>query len=184
MTLDADKTIVARLAAIARHLEEAAGITPPPSLVHDFSVPAQLKRIEEALVAGQSAPTGSSAARTITFVVQDPENLKTHGGRATQSFPAWLNSTGFDLRLDRVFAVSDVDDYAFSLYASATDTDLGVAGDILLVDIACADDGTSSFSGSSTSFLSDTVADGAWLIFQHTSGSAETLTVHIEGTLV
>lgn len=52
MTLDSDKTLVARLAAIARKLETITGSPAPAALERDFTPIAQLKRIEDAVEGG------------------------------------------------------------------------------------------------------------------------------------
>jgi hypothetical protein len=184
-----DKTVLERLRGIATDLEDQLGVTAEPGLVNDRSITAQLQRIENtipeiaSLTALAAAIAVSSSGKTISFVIQDPENTKTHAGRGTKSFPAWLNDTGFTLTITKVVATADADDYTFLLFKSASQTDLSVANDSLLATVPCSSNGTSSFFASLTSFTVDTVETGKWIIFEHSSGTAENVSVIIEGTL-
>lgn len=184
-----DKDIITRLQDIAAALETKVGQVAAIALRRDKSVAAQLRRIEIAVpgLVSQDELTaavgGATSDRTISFVVQDPENIKTHAGRSTKSFPVWLNTTGFVFTISRVFALSDADDYAFSLYSSLSESDTSTGSDTLIGLVTCSTDGTSGFYADVNVFTSDTVANEQWIIFEHSSGSAETLSVLIEGTL-
>lgn len=183
MSQQQDKTILERLRGIAEALEIQAGLDPAVGLRKDRSLTAQLQRIEDAVRNAPGGGAGAGTARTISFVVQDPENIKTHAGRGNQSFAVWLNDTGFSFRVTKVVATSDADNYAFALYRSSSVDDLSTGADTLLDNFNCANDGTSSFFTSVESFAADEVPDGTWLIFEHVSGSAEVLSVLVEGNL-
>jgi len=176
-----DKTIEGRLDMIADRLETAAGID-PGALRRDRSIPATLKRIADAL---ENSGTGVFIPTTsISFSIQDPENLKTHAGRSTKSFLAWFNGTGRAFTVSRVRASADVDNYTFILYRSASFSDVSTGTDVQLASIACAADDTGQFTANQTSFDSDSVPTGTWLIYEHSNGSAESVTVQIEGSFV
>ena len=59
--------------------------------------------------------------------------------------------------LTSVSAVSDADHYAFNLFRSASATDLSTANDVAIATVTCADDGTSAYTATVTSFTNDTV---------------------------
>ncbi len=175
-----DNATVSRLRAIAQALEDQAGVVAPASLARDPSIESQLRRIEDALPAALATIVTAGGPRTLAFVVQDPENARTHAGRGTKSFAVWKNTSSLTFTLSRVQAVSDADDYAFSLFKSASATDFSTASDVLLAAVTCSDDGTSAFTADIASTA--TVESGAWIIWEHTSGTAETLSVMIQGS--
>jgi hypothetical protein len=190
-----DNDIAALLASIAADLEALAGTTAAGALRRDPAVSAQLRRIKDALgtelsqieadiddiedALGTLVP--ASGPRTVSFVVQDPDGTKVHGGRGTRSFCAWLNDTDSTFTLSRVRAVSDADDYVFVLFKSASTTDISVGSDVQLASVTCADDGTSGFTANVTTFDAATVESGKWIIWEHSSGSADSVSVMIEG---
>lgn len=180
---DNDRTTPSELDLLARDLEERAGIVPAASLRRDVGIPALIRRIRDAIAAilGGSGSVGDPIS--LTFSIQDPDNVKVHAGRGTRSFGAWLNITGRSLRLTRVTAVADEDDYSFSLFRSAGKTDFGTGADTLLVTLTCSADGTDVFSDEVTSFLNDTIDNDLWIIWEHAAGTAENVTVVIEGQL-
>ena len=121
--------------------------------------------------------------RSVDFTIQDPENLQTHGGRSTQSCIIWHNDTGKTFTITKIEGYSDVDDYTFVLFKSASATDISTGTDVQLDSVACEDNGTSVFYKVITAgFDNNTVEDGKHIIFEHSSGSAETVSVKIEGT--
>lgn len=181
--LSPDRTTASELDLLARDLEERAGITPAATLRRDSGTPALVRRIRDAAAAVLGGSGSVGDARTITFSVQDPENVRTFAGRGTKAFGAWLNTTGLVLRLARVSAVADEDDYSFTLFKSASKTDFSLAGDTPLVAVTCADNGTDVFTAEVGSFTNDTVEADKWIIWEHSSGTAENVTVVIEGTL-
>ena len=176
---------------LARDLEEEAGIDPPPGLRRDIDNSSITRRIRRALASIWPAIAAAIAAavedgvggttRYITFSVQDADGLKVHAGRGTRCFPVWANVSGSTFRIVQVTASSDQDNYVFTLYKSASLIDLSVANDTQLVAIDVSDDGSSQFVSDATSFDSDTIENGTWLIWEHTSGTADVLTVTIEG---
>lgn len=178
-----DRTTAAELNLLAQDLEERAGITPPATLRRDPGTPALVRRIRDAVdaILGGTGAIGDSFP--ITFSVQDPENVRTHAGRGTKSFGAWLNTTGRTFRVSRVTAIADTDDYSFSLFVSASKTDLSLANDALITTLVCSANGTSVFSDEETSFFNDSVLPNQWIIWEHASGTAESTTVVIEGVL-
>jgi hypothetical protein len=182
MTFDTENN--ARLDAIARALESYLGID-PGALGRDKAVPTCLYRIERAVeaLAAFLTTSFSPSGTTIAFSIQDPEGLKTHLGRGTKSFPAWYNGTGRTLTITRVRASSDADNYAFSLFKSASFTDLSTANDTLLGTITCADNGSQEFTAEITALTVSTIEAGKWLIWEHDSGAADVLTVNLEGIL-
>ena len=120
----------------------------------------------------------------VQFSIADPENMPTHGGRANQSQLVWLNDTGVTFNISQVRAISDVDDYTFYLYISSSKTDIGGANDTRVEtgSFACSTNGTGGYYAvQNLGFEDDTVADGQYLIFQHTSGTAESLHVFVKG---
>ena len=179
-----DTELSARLDGIARVIETYMGLT-PGALARDVDTPARLYRIERALDAlVQFLTIGySPAGTTLSWSVQDPENVKTFAARGTKSVPAWLNKTGRTLTITRVTAIADADNYSFNLFKSASLIDLSTANDVLLTNVVCADNGTASFYQEVTSLAVATVEPNKWLIWEHNSGSAESVTIFIEGIL-
>lgn len=205
-----DTTVEGRLDLIADKLETNAGID-PGALRNDRTTPAVLLRIAQAVEDGATfiahdldahtdaiiaSPISGQVLRydgttwrntflpiSIQFAIQDPENLKTHGVRTTKSLLVWYNDTGRTVTINHLRANSDVDDYTFLLYKSDSETDTGTANDILLVTVPCSSNGTGGFYADITTFTVATVEAGKWIIFEHSSGTAETLTVAITGTL-
>jgi len=179
-----DKELSARLDGIARVLEDYLG-RDPGALARDIETPARLYRIELALTDLVAFLTSgfSPSGNTIAFSIQDPENAKVHAGRSTKSLGAWLNDTGRTFTISKVTAISDADDYTFALYKSASKTDLSTANDTLLVTVPCSSNGTSVFSAELTTLAVNTIEPNKWLIWEHISGSAESITVQLAGTL-
>lgn len=205
-----DTSVEGRLDLIADKLETNAGID-PGALRDDRTVPAVLLRIAQAVedgatfiahdldahsdtvvatpVAGQLLRYDGTTWRnafppvSIQFAVQDPDAIKTHTVRATKSALVWYNDTGRTLTISRVRANVDVDNYTFLLFKSNSETDTGTANDVLLVTVPCSSDGTGGFYADITSFTVATVEAGKWIIFEHSSGSADALTVAIYGSL-
>ena len=205
-----DITIEGRLDMIADRLETNAGID-PGALRHDKSIPAYLKRIADAIEDGATfiahdledhadvdiaGPIEGQVLRyngttwvnaftpvSIQFSVQDPDNIKTHGVRATKSALVWFNDTGRTFTISRVLANADVDDYTFLLLKSDSTADTGVTNDVLLVTVPCSTNGTGGFYADLAAFTVATVEAGKWVIFEHSSGSADTVTVAIYGSL-
>ena len=177
-----DKTVVIRLSNIADELETITGIPAANALRRDHSIIAQLKRIEDALPTAFAITVGSAtSARTISFVLQDPENCRTNIARGTQSFAVWLNDTGQTLTINRIFAIADTDDYTFTLYKSDSETDISTSTDTPITTVVCATNGSAMFYSDSATPI--TVETGKWIIWEHTSGTADILTVIIEGSL-
>lgn len=179
-----DTELSARLDGIARVIETFMALD-PGALARDKDTPARLYRIEQALSAlVQFLTIGySPAGTTLSWSVQDPENVKTHAGRGTKSFAVWLNKTGRTLTLTRVTATSDADNYSFNLFKSASATDLSTGGDSLLALVSCADNGSAEFHAEVTAFTTNTVEPNKWLIWEHVSGSAESVSIFVEGIL-
>jgi len=120
--------------------------------------------------------------KTISFSIQDPENLKTHAGRSTQSFLAWYNDTGFTFNITKIIGNADEDNYTFLLFKSSSQLDIGTGTDTQIDSVVCEDNGTSCFYKEITSgFDSATIETGKWLIFEHSSGTAESVSNSISG---
>ncbi len=121
------------------------------------------------------------AYKYIDFGVQDPENLKTHAGRSTKSQPVWVNNSGMTLTIEEIRCSSDTDNYTFLLFKSSSLTDIGTTNDTQIDSVACTSNGTGHYYISITSgFDSSTIETGKYLIFEHSSGTAESIQVHIK----
>lgn len=118
----------------------------------------------------------------IDKTVQDAENLQTHAGRSTQSALIWFNDTGMTFTITSIRAMSDVDDYTFLLFKSASATDIGTANDVQIDSVACSSNGTSGYYALiTTGFDSATIENNCYLIFEHSSGTSDNVEVHITG---
>lgn len=185
-----DRTLPSELDALARDLESRAGTTPTAALRRDVGAPAAVRRIRdaattvfEAIDAALASGVAAGDQRTLIWSIQDPENAKTFAGRGTKSLAVWANTGGRTFRASRVLAVSDVDDYSFLLLKSASLTDLGTTNDVLLTTVTCSTDGTAAFTADSGTVALD-VEDGKWLIWEHNSGGAESVTIVVLGAYV
>lgn len=165
--------------ALARDLETRAAITPPASLRRDIRRETIVRRIRRAVEALLDA-AGIGGARTLSFSVQDADGLKVHAGRSTRSWPVWANRTGQTFTITRITANSDTDNYVFGLYKSASLTDISTGNDVLIAPVTCADNGTGCFTAELVPPVT-TIEDSKWLIWEHTSGTADVLSVEIEG---
>lgn len=124
----------------------------------------------------------------IQFPVGDPENLTVHATRATRSFLVWYNNTGADLVITEIYAISDMDNYAFELFKSASATDIDTGGDTRIESLTCSIDGTGGYYVSDLTIgdctgCDDTIESGKYLIFEHLSGSAQSIHVYVKGYL-
>lgn len=117
----------------------------------------------------------------IQFSLSDPENLPTHALRADKSKLVWLNDTGLTLNLEEIYATSDTNGYAFNLLKSNTKTDVNTT--VLLDAVATSSAGTDCYYDQETTFTVGTIEDDKYLIFQHSSGTAQDLHVFIKGYL-
>jgi hypothetical protein len=176
-----DQTRVAQLRDIAQVLEDYVGGAAAPGLRGDSQQLSQLRRIREAIQPVLVALTNPEKALTLAFNVQGPDSAKTHAGRGTKSFGVWLNDTGSTLTIKRVRATADTLNYAFTLFKSASVTDFGTVNDAQLALVTCATAITAAFTADLSSFDSATVEDGKYIIWEHTSGTANSLSVQIEG---
>lgn len=180
-----DTELSARLDGIARVLEEFLSLD-PGAVARDKETSARLYRIERAIVAflefiedfGVSVAT---TLRTISFSVQDPENSKTNISRGTKSFGIYLNNTGNSFKITRIYGISDTDNYSFTIFKSDSATDTSITSDVQIAQLICAENGIGNFYQNLTTFDNDTLESGKWLIWEHTSGTADVISVIIEG---
>ena len=130
---------------------------------------------------GKWLPTDITVVETQTlqFVVFDPENIPTHAGRSTQSALLYLNNSGANWTIMKVYAVSDEDDYTFALYTSFSADNVGVDSDVMVDTFVCSADGTGCYTCEDFSFASDTLTDNTFLIFEHVSGTAGVLHISV-----
>jgi len=126
----------------------------------------------------------------IQFSVSDPENLPTQtaGGRGTKSIFVWYNDTGLTLNIEEIFAISDVDDYGFKLYKSASRTNIGSGGDTPIdsVQTTLGAVGQGYYVQLTSGFDSGTIEAGKFLIFEHDTGvgvGCQAVHVYIKGYL-
>jgi len=130
---------------------------------------------------GKWLPTDITGVETQTlqFVVFDPENIPTHAGRSTQSAPLYLNNSGANWTIMKVYAVSDEDDYTFALYTSFSADNVGVDSDVMVDTFVCSDNGTGCYTCEDFSFANGTLTDNTFLIFEHVSGTAGVLHISV-----
>ncbi len=120
----------------------------------------------------------------VQFSISDPENLPTHAGRSTSSKLIWHNNTGVTLNIQEIRATSDTYAYTFLLFKSASSTDVGTANDTQIDSVVTDAAGTNCYYRViTTGFDSNAIEDGKFLIFEHSSGTAEDLHVLIVGYL-
>jgi len=118
----------------------------------------------------------------IGFAIADPENLPTHGTRSTISKTICKNTSSLTYVITSIYAISDEDDYTFLLFESGGETDIGTANDSQIDSVVCEDNGTACYYKHIMSGFDDsTIAPGRWLIFEHSSGTAEDLAIAIKG---
>lgn len=166
---------------LARDLEDRAAIVPSPAISRDQDNAAITHRIRTALTPIFDSFAAVSSTKYITFSVQDADGIRVHAGRGTRSFPAWANRSGVTFFITRITASSDQDNYSFTLFKSASLADLSTGNDVQLAAITCSTDGTSHFTADISSFSSAAIETGKWLVWEHTSGTADVVTVTIEG---
>ena len=120
----------------------------------------------------------------VQFSLTDPENLPTHAGRSTKSKLVWHNNTGVTLQIQEIRATSDTSGYTFLLFKSNSATDVGTANDTQIDSINTDTAGTSCYYKIITGgFDSGAIENGKWLIFEHSSGTAEDVHIFIRGYL-
>jgi len=180
-----DTDLSARLDGIARVLEDFLSID-PGALGRDKETPARLYRIERALSAfiGFISNLGislSTIIRPISFSIQDPENVKTNLARGTKSLGVYLNGTANNYKITRIYGISDSDNYSFTIFKSDSATDISTTSDVQVAVVLCDQNGVANFYGNVTTFDNDTLEPGKWLIWEHTAGTADVLSVIIEG---
>ena len=122
---------------------------------------------------------GSKKIKHYRFSVQDPENLNTHAARSTKSVVLPPFDDSYGAVITKIIAHSDTDDYAFNLFACGSATDCGTTNDVLIDLVTCSTNGTSTFYDIQTTISSATVAAALPIIFEHSSGAAETVAVDI-----
>jgi hypothetical protein len=121
---------------------------------------------------------------SIQFSVGDPENMPTHLGRSTKSKVVWYNNTGVTFRIQEIRAISDTNGYTFLLFKSNSSTDIGTANDTQIDSVTTDTVGTSGwYKVISSGFDSGAIESGKYLIFEHSSGTAEDVQVVIRGYL-
>lgn len=123
--------------------------------------------------------------KTIAFSVQNPDQLSVHSTRNTKCLCAWFNNTGYDLKIREILAISDINNYTFLLFKSNSETDIGVDDDVQIDSVVCGTAGTSGYySKIESGFDNQVIEKGKWLIFEHSSGTAKNVIVHIRGDLM
>ena len=122
----------------------------------------------------------------VQFHISDPENLPTHAGRSTKSVLVWYNNTGLTFKITSVRAIADTDDYTFDLFYSASATDISTTNDVRVEtsSFVCSTNGTAGYYLTYTSgFEQPNIPTSRYLIFQHFSGTAESVHIYIQGYL-
>lgn len=176
-----DPTLTSELDNLARELEDIALVAPAPSLLRDQELTTRVRRIREALRVILASFVTSSSSRSLSFIIVDPDSIKTHLQRGTRSAAMWLNNTGLVFTITRVYAIADTTGYTFTLYKSLNETDIGVANDVSLGSFACSTAGVQGFYVDGTASPA-TIEDGCWLIWESTAGTADSLSIHVEGS--
>ena len=119
------------------------------------------------------------------FEVAEPNVMAVHSERGDQSFIIpYPNRSGYDFTISSIYAVADVDDYQFSIYCSASLTDVGTANDTLVDTVTCSDDGTGCYYKEETTLSSATWPNDTWLIFKTESGEPNTVSISWRGRYV
>lgn len=123
-------------------------------------------------------------ATPIKFSMVTPQSIGAWTGRANASAPVWFNDTGRSVVITSIKAWSDTDNYDFTLFESASETDLSDENDTQIDLIECDANGTECFYDAETSFDHAIIEDGHHIIFEHTAGTANKISVVINGDML
>ena len=132
------------------------------------------------------ARTPPSIVGNIQFSISDPENLPTHLLRLDKSSIVWYNNTGLTFKITSLRAITDTQNYTFDLFYSGSNTDIDTTNDVLVESshFVCSLGGTSGWYFTQNSgFENPNIPTSRYLIFSHTSGTAENLHVYLQGYL-
>ncbi len=116
----------------------------------------------------------------LSFTVQDPENIGTWTGRTNPSTVIWYNTTGMTFTITEVYAISDTDNYDFTLFESNSGTDMSDDNDASIVVVECEANGTECFTDTEAAIGHAVEKDHA-IIFEDTDGAANAVSITISG---
>ena len=122
----------------------------------------------------------SKKVKHLTIVVSNPEDLTSWTGRANPGAVVWANKTGMSFTILEMYSVSDSDNYDFDLFESASLTDMSDAADDPIVSVNVDDNGTDCFT-STDAAINHVIEKDHALIFEHTLGSTNMVTMVISG---
>jgi len=122
----------------------------------------------------------AQALKTITMSIVSPDEINVWTGRVNPSQPVWFNTSGMAFTITEVYAISDTDNYDFTLFESSSATDMSDDNDTSIIAIQCDADGTECFTDSETGINHIIEHDHA-IIFEDTLGSAEGILITISG---
>lgn len=122
----------------------------------------------------------SKKIKHIIFSIVNPDQIEVWTGRVNPSQPVWFNTTGMTFTITEVYAISDTDNYDFTLFESASATDMSDDNDASIIAIQCDADGTECFTDTEAAIGHAVEADHA-IIFEDTLGSAKGVLVTISG---
>lgn len=122
----------------------------------------------------------ANSHKTLVFSVVSPDEINVWTGRVNPSQPVWYNRSGMSFTITEVYAISDTDNYDFTLFESASATDMSDDNDTSIVAVNCDDNGTECFTSDETA-INHVIENEHAIIFEDTLGSAEALLVHISG---
>jgi len=136
--------------------------------------------------AGWNLARSTTSQGSVQFSISDPENLPTSVLRNDKSAIVWYNNTGLNFTITTVRAMSDTQDYTFKLYYSGSNSDVDTTNDtdIYTSNFICAAGSASTgWREVQQTFTNATIPTTRYLLFVHTSGTAEGVHVYIEGYL-
>ena len=116
----------------------------------------------------------------LSFTVQSPDSLAVWTGRVNPSTVVWYNTSGMTFTITEVYAISDTDNYDFTLFESNSGTDMSDDNDASIIAVECDADGTECFTDTEAAIGHAVEKDHA-IIFEDTLGSANAVSITISG---
>lgn len=122
----------------------------------------------------------AGASKQLIIPIVSPDSLNVWTGRVNPSQPIWFNDSGMSFVIEKVYAISDDDNYDFTLFESASATDMSDDNDASIIAIECDADGTECYTDEETG-IAHTVEHDHAIIFEDTLGSSDGLIIVIKG---
>ena len=116
----------------------------------------------------------------LTIPIVNPDSIEVWTGRVNPSQPVWFNTTGMTFTITEVYAISDTDNYDFTLFESASANDMSDDNDVSIIAIECDANGTECFTDTEAAIGHAVEADHA-IIFEDTLGSSKGVLITISG---